>query len=208
MNLSKISAPLEIKALSSDGTFTGYGSVFDNEDSYGDVVEKGAFRKSLRQWRKQGKLPKLLWQHRTDQPIGVYTAMKEDDRGLYVEGRLLKDDVKLASETYALMQAGAVDGLSIGFRTKVDEYDRNNKVRKLKEVELFEVSVVTFPANTSAMVEAVKAESVQTIRDFEHFLKSHGFTATQAKNIAASGFKSKAPNDAAQRLLQVMQGHK
>lgn len=164
--------PLEIKALADDGTFEGYGSVFHNEDWYGDVVAPGAFKATLGEWRSKGALPPLCWQHNMDQVIGVYEEMEEDAHGLRLKGRLLKDDVALAREAYALLRAKAISGLSIGYRVRVDEYDRDNDLRTLKEVELWEVSLVTMPANDLARVEAVK--SIEDITGLERFLRDAG----------------------------------
>ena len=91
MKTKAIVSPFEIKAVGDDGTFSGYGSVFGVRDSYGDVVEPGAFKDSLAAWGSKGKLPKMLWQHRSEQPIGVWTKMSEDSKGLAVEGKLILD---------------------------------------------------------------------------------------------------------------------
>ena len=164
--------PLEIKALADDGTFEGYGSVFHNEDWYGDVVAPGAFANTLAEWRAKGALPPMCWQHNMDQVVGVYEEMAEDDRGLYLKGRLLKDDVALAREAYALIRARAISGLSIGYRVRVEEYDREADVRTLKDLELWEVSLVTMPANDLARVEAVK--NIEDITGLERFLREAG----------------------------------
>lgn len=88
----RLDVPLKLKSVSETGEFEGYGSVFGVKDSYGDIVVPGAFTKSLQTWKEKGRMPALLWQHQTAEPIGVYTEMKEDDVGLYVKGRLLIDD--------------------------------------------------------------------------------------------------------------------
>ena len=175
--------PLEIKSFEETGVFEGYGSVFGNADWYGDVVMPGAFANSLAKWRAKGKLPPLLWQHAHDKPIGIYEDVAEDEHGLRVRGRLLVDEVALAREAYALLKAGAVSGLSIGYNTVREEYDQREKVNHLKEVELWETSLVTFPANEDATVSSVK-----TIRDFERFLRDAGFSRNEAKRIASQGF--------------------
>ena len=103
---------LEIKAVESDGSFSGYGSVFDNIDSYGEIVRAGAFEQSLQSWRAKGRLPPMLWNHNRDEPIGVYTKMAEDARGLYVEGRIegkvLAEDGSKAMLTLA--EQGHIEG--------------------------------------------------------------------------------------------------
>jgi uncharacterized protein len=166
-----------------DGSFEGYASVFDVVDQGMDVVAKGAFRKSLGSGRKV----KMLWQHDTSKVIGIWDEMREDDRGLYVKGRLLKD-VQLGREAMALMRAGAIDSMSIGYRTIEAIPEAGGRVRKLTELDLFEVSVVTFPMNESARVTDVK--SIRTEREFEAFLRDAGYTRKEATAIALHGFKA------------------
>lgn len=187
----RLDVPLLVKAISEDGTFSGYGSVFNVEDRVGDIVAPGAFEKSLEEWAKKGRLPALLWMHDSSQPIGIYTEMREDAHGLYVEGKLLKGEVKQAAEAYALLKAKAIGGLSIGYRVKREEWDNDTFIRTLKEVELWEVSLVTFPANPDAQVSTVK--QIKTIREFEAALRDEfGFSHAQAKAVASRGFKAAA----------------
>jgi hypothetical protein len=175
--------PFQIK-LEEGGRFSGYGSVFDVVDTQNDVVKRGAFAKSIS--KGAGKV-KMLWQHRWDEPIGVFEAMREDERGLYVEGKLLMD-VQRGREAYALLKSGAMDGLSIGYSPSKFKYN-NNGVRELEEVELWEVSVVTFPANQAATVTGVKNQ--MTERDFERFLRDEGkFSREEAKIIVSGGYKA------------------
>ena len=123
----RLDVPLSLKSVSDSGEFEGYGSVFGVKDSHDDVVMSGAFAASLRAWSDRKALPALLWQHRMDEPIGVYTEMKEDDVGLYVRGRLLIDDDPLAKRAHAHMKAGSLTGLSIGYVLKDWEYDRSKE---------------------------------------------------------------------------------
>ena len=169
MECKHLSRPFEIKVIADDGVFEGYGSVFGVEDWYRDVVVKGAFSRSLADWKLKGALPVLCWQHDAANVIGVYEEMAEDDHGLYLRGRLLKDDIDQARTAYALLKAKAISGLSIGYSVKVDEYDRNTEIRTLKEVDLWEVSLVTFPANEHARVESVK--NLKTVTDLERLLR-------------------------------------
>ena len=136
------------------GTFAGYASVFGVPDLGGDVVVKGAFRRSL---VRQGPLGiKLLYQHDPSQPIGVWLSLAEDHKGLLVRGRLMPE-IARAREVLALMRAGALDGLSIGFRTVKGSRDPTTGLRQLREIDLWEISVVTFPMQPEARVTAVKA---------------------------------------------------
>lgn len=165
----------------SDGVFEGYASVFGVVDQGMDVVARGAFAKSL------GKRKvKMLWQHETDKIIGVWDEIQEDERGLFVRGRLLKE-VDKGREAMALLRAGAIDSMSIGYRTIEAVPEAEGRVRKLTEVDLFEISLVTFPMLPDAKVTAVK--SIKTIREFERALRDAGFSQNEAKAIAADGFK-------------------
>ncbi|MBU2935642.1 MULTISPECIES: HK97 family phage prohead protease [Pacificibacter] len=126
----------------------GYASLFGRRDQGGDIVQEGAYRKSLAALKVKGRSVKMLWQHDPAQPIGIWDEVREDARGLYVKGRLLTD-VDKGREAVALIQAGAIDGLSIGYRTvraqKLRDQTDGKAARLLSELELWEVSLVTFP---------------------------------------------------------------
>ncbi len=195
MEIKRLNMPFKIKSVSDTGEFEGYGSVFGVEDSYGDVVEKGAFNKSLSLWAQKGDFPALLWQHKMNEPIGVYTEMKEDDHGLYVKGRLLIDDDPLAKRAHAHMKAGSIKGLSIGYLLKDWEYDSSKGVYRLKEIDLWEVSVVTFPANTEAKISEVKSllkdGEIPPPSSVEKALReAFGFSRSQAKAFMAKGYSA------------------
>jgi HK97 family phage prohead protease len=147
---------LQVKSIDSDGRFAGYASVFDVIDNQKDVMMKGAFASTL---KKGAGGIKLLWQHQQDEPIGVFEKVFEDKVGLYVEGRLLLD-VQKAREAHALLKAGAVSGLSIGYSPVRYKINAETGVRILAEVDLFEISLVTFPANNAATVTVVKSDAV------------------------------------------------
>lgn len=147
-------AGLKLKALNTEGCFEGYASLFEQEDLGRDIVLRGAFQESL---RKSG-VPrvKMLFQHDPNEPIGVWREIYEDARGLYVCGQLMLD-VARAREVLSLMRAGALDGLSIGFRVLEGRRDPKTGIRRLKKVDLWEVSIVTFPMLSTARVQAVKS---------------------------------------------------
>lgn len=174
---------LDLKAApAEDGTFEGYASVFGVVDQGYDVVERGAFVKSLAR-----RKPKMLWQHEMDKPIGVWDEVREDERGLYVKGRLLTDVAK-GREALALLKAGALDSMSIGYRTVEATMEQGDRmIRKLLEVDLFEISIVTFPMLPDAKVTGVK--SITTERDFEQFLRDAGFSKSEAVAVTLHGFK-------------------
>lgn len=193
----QLAAHFKVKSVGDDGTFSGYGSVFDVVDSYSDVVHRGAFKGSLASWAQKGGLPAMLWQHKFDEPIGIYTKMEEDDHGLYLEGRLLIDDDPLAKRAYAHLKAGSLTGLSIGYSIPPGgaEWDNQAEVFRLKNVDLWEVSLVTFPANDAARVETVK-HALQGPRQFEKFLRDAGLSRTEAKALMADGYKGITQRDA------------
>ena len=191
--MNRRSFTLEIKAVQEDGFFSGYGSVFGNIDWYNDVVLPGAFKNTLANWAAKNKFPPVLWNHSTNEPIGVYTKLVEDEKGLYVEGRLLVNDVPKAKSTHALLKAGAIDGLSIGYRTIKSSYNESTDIRELMELDLVEVSIVTMPANTETTVTSVKSKlqdgELPTLPEFEKFLRESGFSKAQAVVIASKGLR-------------------
>jgi len=196
MKIKHLDSAFELKTLKDDGTFSGYGSVFGVEDSYGDVVEPGAFENSLKAHAEKGTMPALLWQHDAKEPIGLYKNMREDKRGLFVEGQLLIDDDPLARRAYAHLKAGSVSGLSIGYMVKEESFDKDEKINYLKEVDLWETSIVTFPANDSARISVVKAINegeIPDIRELENAVRdAFGFSAREAKRLLADGYKGLA----------------
>ena len=213
--MNKKDLSFEIKAVSDDGLFSGYASVFDNVDSYGDIVRKGAFVESIGEWEAKGKMPPILWNHDPSDPIGIYTKMQEDDKGLFVEGRLLIDDVPRAKQTHALMKAGVIDGLSIGYRVKEYLYNVDEEVTDLIKLSLREVSIVTFPANPETRIEAVKsrldAGELPTLPEFEKFLREAGFSKSQATAIAGHGLRKLLSDSAPeaksiQNALNILKG--
>lgn len=150
-------SPVEIKSMEEDGHFSGYASTY-TPDRHKDVMVPGAFRGSLNAWRQDKKWPPLLWQHDAHVPLGLWRHMKEDHRGLFVVGQLLLDAPK-AREIYAFLKKGAFCGLSIGFRSLVSRYDAAQQLRKIFQVDLMEISIVTLPANPKAGIHHIKSLS-------------------------------------------------
>ncbi len=148
----------EALAVTDGQVIEGYASYFGKRDKGGDIVQPGAYGASLKALAGAGRRVKMLWQHDPAQPIGIWDEVREDARGLYVKGRLLAD-VARAREAAALIAAGAIDGLSIGYRTVKAEKDGKGR-RLLRELELWEVSLVTFPMLPEARVGA-KGESLE-----------------------------------------------
>lgn len=186
MKLDTKACKFELKELTDKGTFTGYASVFGVMDDGADVVERGAFAQTLSDKGTKGRKVPMLWAHDSRQPIGLYDELKEDDHGLWCAGRFILE-VPKAVETNALMKAGVIDGLSIGFRTKVSEYDTAMGVRKLKQVDLYEISCVTFPMLDVARVEAVKGLPDDfDPRALERELKGLGLSNSDAVKAVAA----------------------
>lgn len=201
----------ELKALKEDGTFEGYGSVFGVKDSYDEIVAQGAFAESLSSHKAKGTLPALLWQHRGGEPCGVYMDMAEDNIGLKVSGQLALKTVR-GAEAYELLKMKAISGLSIGFATREDSYDRVTGIRTLKKVDLYEVSLVTFPANDTARVQGVKGAGM-TDREFEKLMQDAGFSRKEAREIMNHGFrpfdaKQDAGDDDMQSLITALKQRK
>lgn len=188
----------EAKALDEEGKFSGYGSVFEVIDFDREVIAKGAFAKTLNEWKRKKRLPPVLWQHNTREPLGLYTEMIEDEKGLKVEGQLLIHDIQKAREARALLRAKAVDGLSIGFITRKSMPDEERRVRVLTELDLLEVSIVTMPANPKATVTDAKGnqsitvtqiETLTTMKEFEEILREAGFSRAAATAFVAKCIK-------------------
>ena len=197
---------LQIKATGDDGTVEGYGSVFGVRDNYDDVIAKGAFSGSLKEHKTAGTMPAMLWQHSADHPIGIWTEMVEDDKGLRIKGQLAMETVK-GKEAHALLKLGAINGLSIGFMSKQWAYDRDTEVRTLTEIDLWEVSLVTFPANEKARITNVKAspDEVTTPKDAERALREAGFSKADATALVARVMRmGEERRESAQSTAQAM----
>lgn len=155
---------MELKAASEEGGFSGYASVFRLADRQGDVIEPGAFAAALKQ--RAGEI-RLLWQHDPAEPIGVFHTIREDAVGLYVEGRILLD-VQRGREAHALLKSGALEGLSIGYTPVRFRHDPDTGHRMIEELDLWEISLVTFPANPQAGVRRVKGRKEAATRRPRH----------------------------------------
>lgn len=205
--MDRLRFDMEVKfASDKTGVFSGYGAITGNVDAGGDMLDKGAFKGTLREWEDKGKLPPMLLQHgggflggADDMlPVGKWTSMEENSKGLKVEGELFAMGTERGQYIYEGLKAGALDGLSIGYRPK--EFVLGTKPgqprRTLKSVDLVELSIVTFPMNDKARIGAVKSAGIKTIREFEDFLRDvGGYSHSAAKAIAAGGFKATDPRD-------------
>jgi len=186
--------PFEVKSedVLEDGSFKGYASTFGGEpDSYGDVIVRGAFTESLAKGGRNGFGISLLWQHNPAMPIGVPTILQEDRKGLYIEGKLALR-TQLGAEVHELLKIKAVQGMSIGYDTTEikepnDEQKKLGIKRFLKGINLWEVSLATFPANRNARVTGVKSaiEQAQNERELEAALRDAGLSASVAKYLVS-----------------------
>lgn len=193
---------LEIKSADDDeGTFEGIASPLGGSaDAYGDVVEPGAYGETLAAHKRRGTRPLMLWNHDSDQPIGVWEKLYEDGAALRGHGRLLRG-VRKADEVHLMLKAGAVNGLSIGYR--VVESVPDGAITRLKKLDLLEVSVVAFPAAQRARVQTVKSELAigweafsravrdeepPPAKDFERLLRDAGLPKSVANIIASKGY--------------------
>ncbi|MCA9565143.1 MAG: HK97 family phage prohead protease, partial [Myxococcales bacterium] len=190
-----IVAPMEVKFAddgAQPGTFEGYGAFFANKDSYGDVIQKGAFKETLKDWKSRKRLPPMLSQHggwmMSDMdavPVGKWESMAEDESGLYVKGRLINLDTERGKNLYGAMREGVMDGMSIGYRAKEFAYGTkpDEPRRTLKKVDIIEVSIVTFPANDKATIRSVKSLrdlNSEDFREIEASLRTKGLSRTDA----------------------------
>ena len=173
-------AAVDLSGVDDEGTFSGYASLFGTADLSGDIVMPGAFLRSIAARRASGI--RMLYQHDPAEPIGVWLDIREDPRGLLVRGRLTLD-VARGREVASLMRAGALDGLSIGFRTVRARADRAAGVRRLTEIDLWEISVVTFPMQPQARVASVKGRQARSLAQ-QMRRAAHSLNSRTTKRIA------------------------
>ena len=168
----------------SRGEFEGYGAVFGNVDSHGDIIEPGAFAASITHHKSSGTAPVMLWSHKADEPVGRWISLKEDTIGLLVRGR-----INLASsrgrDAHAHITGGDVTGLSIGYRVPKggEVYDAKNGVNRLSAIDLFEISLVTIPSNRLARIR------VESKGELEELLcKRANLSREAARRVVAGGY--------------------
>lgn len=209
---------LETKAVGETGTFEGYASTFGNVDFGGDLVEPGAFIESVVKAKKESRLIPMLWQHDQSEPIGVWTDISEDAKGLFVRGQLILEGDLTAQRAYGKLKAKALGGMSIGYRVPMGGAEQDEKrpgVTRLKKIDLREMSLVTMPMNIHAKITDVKSllagGSLPTIREFEDFLRdAGGFSKALATAIASKaaphlrGEPEAKPNEATAFLQHLL----
>ena len=185
----------DIKGIDDEGKFSGYASTFGNEDLVGDIVQKGAFTKTL---LKGAEAVQMFYQHDSAEIIGEFTKLHEDEKGLFFEGQLFVKKIQRAKEVHFLMQKNKLKAVSIGYRIESKSFDADGR-RLLKQVDLMEISVVTYPANPEATIDRVKSISEMSEREFEKSLRDVvGLSQKQAKALMSGGFAAMNRDDSQQ----------
>lgn len=175
---------LRFLASSDQGIFEGHASLFGVQDSYGDVIKRGAFRQSLKAFKAANRMPSMFYSHDTARPVGVWEKIEEDEKGLLVQGRLLRD-IPDGDLVYKLLTGKALDGLSIGFR--VVEATRDSKgIRLISQIDLVEISLVSLPAMPGARIEQV--------RSFTRSASGHATAVTDFVSACKAASQSFAPH--------------
>lgn len=191
----RYAVPTTIEAKAGgDGLISGYASLFDNEpDRQWDVVARGAFTRSLARHKTDGTVPSMLWAHRQDEVIGRWATVSEDQKGLFVEGRLNLKTQK-GREAYEHILAKDANGLSIGFQVPDggSEY-KGDGITLLKTIDLWEVSIVAIPAKLKARITSVK--SLGSKAELADLLRDAGMSKTAASRVAAGGWPALAGAD-------------
>jgi HK97 family phage prohead protease len=176
---------IEAKVESDRGLIEGHGAIFGNVDLGGDIIQRGAFSRTIAKLKSEGRAPAMLWSHNMDRPIGKWTEFKEDERGLFMRGQI-NLGTRDGRDAYAHAREKSAVGLSIGYATLKSDYDTQGN-RLLKDLELYEVSIVSLPMNTQAGITNVK---LLTPRHAERWLRSHGMSRTAAVKLVAGGWKA------------------
>lgn len=169
--------------------FEGYASTFGNVDLGNDVIVSGAFSKSL---QKESSVP-ILWQHRMDEPIGKSSELYQDEKGLKIAYNLPKEDSFVRDRVMPQVKIGSVKEMSIGYWVDDYDYDPKTGIRYLKDISLFEVSLVTKAMNPEALITAFK--SIESIRDVENYLRKHGISNSESKTLISMIHRLKDSSD-------------
>jgi HK97 family phage prohead protease len=201
---------LDLKFAASGLAFSGYASVFDSVDAYNDTIEKGAYSETINP-EKRNRPIRMRWNHYGD-IIGKWLTIKEDAKGLFVEGELTPNHSK-ASDVYASMKHGAIDGMSIGYRV-VEAETLPSGIQLLKKIDLVEISVVEEPADLGAKIGEVKSliEECNSLKEIEALLRDAGRFSRAEATMLVSRIKSTAQSEfvaemkAKEEIKKIFQG--
>lgn len=198
----------DVKAVSDDGLFSGYGSVFGVVDSNNEVVAPGAFLESIADLKAKGRSLPVLWQHRTGEPIGSWSmdTLKEDAKGLFGDGELWLADAPYARIAMRGMKSRSITGLSIGYYVRESSFDEKTRIRTLTKLDLVEISIVTVPANDEARTDTIKSKlahgGLPSLKEFELLLREAGFSKNQSTVIANRGLQHLLRSESAGDLAE------
>jgi HK97 family phage prohead protease len=201
--LKHVFVPFECKDLKDTGELKGYGAAFNNIDHGKDMIVPGAFKKSLDAHMRAKTMPAFLYSHDVKEPVGDWFRMGEDSTGLDTEGKIwVGDGIPRAQQAYRLSKSTGPKGLSIGYVTKKSDFNSKTGVRSLTEIDLHEVSIVTFPMNEKAIITGVKSlfkdaeGKFRSIRELESLLRDGGLSAQEAKAFLSKGASALGLRDA------------
>jgi HK97 family phage prohead protease len=203
IEMKKMAVPFEVKQLQEDDdffTFIGHAATFGNIDRGDDVIMRGAFNDTLRDKASNNERFPVLWQHQTDMPIGIFPKITEDEIGLFVEGRLPKEDTFVSGRVMPQMRVGSINTMSIGFTLpSVDAFEIEDGIRKINKITLWEISLVTIPMNPQARVTDMK--SIVPFQDLPLADRNYAWDSKAAKKRVCewSGAKNELSVSAARR---------
>ncbi len=208
IELKHVFIPFDIKGLNDGGEIKGYGAAFNNVDHGKDMLLPGAFTKTLLKHEQQKTMPTFLYAHDIKEPVGDWFKMGQDSTGLATEGKIwVGDGIPRAQQAYRLAKSTGAKGLSMGYVTKKADFNSKTGVRGLIEVDLHEVSIVTFPMNEKAIVTGVKSlfkdaeGKFRSIRELESLLRDGGLSAQEAKAFLSKGASGLGLRDAEEDVL-------
>lgn len=190
--IKRIIMPFECKALGATGEIEGLGAAFGNKDQGGDIIEAGAFAESLDEHKKAGTMPNMFWAHNIMEPVGHFTKMEENKKGLAVNGQVwIGKGIPKAEQAYLMASNPGEKGFSIGYQTIVSENDAAKKATILKKIKVREVSITPYPMNKRALITSVKSmmedlNKKYTVRDLEKILRDADFSNQEAKAFLAA----------------------
>lgn len=201
-----LTLPLEVKGMDDKGkgSFEGFASTFGNVDFGDDVIDKGAFTKSLADWKARNQLPLMTWQHDIKIPVGDFFSMEENEKGLFFTAAVWTGDkqTEMSKTAHNMLTGTGPKGMSIGFNSIEEKEDTvgGQRVRRLTEIKLFEIAIVPFGMNDQAVITSAKSlingdGNIIDIRAFEKILRDEGLSVKQAKTLLSGGYSALSRDD-------------